>query len=70
MATLKTGVTDGHHDRHVLLEAVYPIFEGIGNRRRPVKTRKCLYQLMHCPPHDVKIIRDFLSVQALERTYS
>lgn len=52
----------------MLLELVYLALEAFGHTTRPRKIRKRLGQLMHGPPHDVQLIRYFLSIQVQERT--
>lgn len=68
VAVFDARVTDGRQDRYVLLELVYLVFEAFGHTARPGKTRERLSQFMHGPPHDVQLIRDFLSIQVQERT--
>lgn len=45
------------------LELVYLAFEAFGHMTRPRKIRERLSLFMHGPPHDVQLIRNFLSIQ-------
>ncbi len=63
VAVFDARVTDGRQDGEVPLKLVCLVFKAFGHTARPKKIREGLGQFMHGPPHDVKLIRDFLSIQ-------